>query len=67
MESLDQGLSVHRPQLEQLRDEKERVSWMEKEKMYVWVEAESTGEVVEVTVDVVGVWSDVNGWVGGEV
>ena len=36
------GLSVRRPQVEQLRDEKERVSWVEKEKMYVWVGAEST-------------------------
>ena len=32
MEGLNQGLSVRRPQVEQLRDEKERVGLMEKEK-----------------------------------
>ena len=42
MEGLDQGLSVRGPQVEQLRDEKERVGWVEKVKMYVWVGAEST-------------------------
>ena len=42
MEGLDQGLSVRHPQVEQLRDEKERVGWVEKEKMYIWVGAEST-------------------------
>ena len=42
MEGLDQGLSVHRRQVEQLRDEKERVGWVEKEMMYVCVGAEST-------------------------
>ena len=43
MEGLDQGLSVREPQVEQLRDEKrERVGWVEKENMYVWVGAEST-------------------------
>ena len=33
MEGLDQGLSVRRPQVEELTDEKERVDWVEKEKM----------------------------------
>ena len=42
MEGLVQGLCVRRPQVEQLRDEKERVGWVKKEKMYVWVGAEST-------------------------
>ena len=42
MEGLDQGLSVRRPQVDQLRDENERVGWVGKEKMYVWVGAEST-------------------------
>ena len=42
MEGLNRSLSVRRPQVEQLRDEKERVVWVEKEKMHVWVGAEST-------------------------
>ena len=42
MEGLDQGLSVRRPQVEQLRHEKEKVGLVEKEKMYVRVGAEST-------------------------
>ena len=40
---------------------------MEKENMYVWVGAESTGEVVEVTVEVMEGWGDVDEWVEGEV
>ena len=42
MEGLDQGLSVRRPQVEHLTDKKDRVGWVEKEKVYVWVGAEST-------------------------
>ena len=44
MKDLDQSLNVRRPQVEQLRNEKERVGWVEKEKMYAWVGTESTVE-----------------------
>ena len=43
MEGLYQGLSVRRPQVEQLRDDKES-GLGEERKTYVWVGVESTVE-----------------------
>ena len=65
MEGLDQGLRARRSQVEQLIDEKERVSWVEKERCTSESEQRAQSEVVEVTVEVVGGCRYVDGWVGG--
>ena len=67
MEGLNQGLSVRRPQVEQLRDEKESGFDGERKRCTCGSEQRAQWEVVEMTVEVVGGWRDVDGWVRGEV